>query len=117
MPDTPLLNVGLFLTAAGNEPVREWLKGLEPEDRKFIGIDIKTVQYGWPMGMPIVEKIEPNLRTVRTKGLSFGISRVFFTVQGERMILLHAFAKKSQKIPKEELNHARRRLAQITSED
>jgi hypothetical protein len=28
--------------------VREWLKSLKPvEDRKQIGVDIKTVEFGW----------------------------------------------------------------------
>jgi hypothetical protein len=35
-----------FRTAAGGEPVRNWLKGLEPVDRKQIGVDIKTVEFG-----------------------------------------------------------------------
>jgi hypothetical protein len=38
-----------FRTDAGGEPVRDWLKGLpSPEDRKRIGQDIKTVEFGWP---------------------------------------------------------------------
>ena len=41
-----------FKTEAGNEPVREWLKQLAPAERKVIGIDIKTIEYGWPIGMP-----------------------------------------------------------------
>jgi len=31
----------------------EWLKSLPPEDRKLIGEDIKTVEFGWPVGMPV----------------------------------------------------------------
>jgi hypothetical protein len=43
-----------FRTEAGGEPVREWLKGLPyADDRKRIGEDIKTVEYGWPVGMPL----------------------------------------------------------------
>jgi hypothetical protein len=41
-----------YRTETGNEPVREWLKQLEVLDRKIIGTDIKTVEYGWPIGMP-----------------------------------------------------------------
>ena len=33
-----------FRTEAGGEPVREWLKGLSPDDRKRIGEDVKTVE-------------------------------------------------------------------------
>ena len=41
-----------YKTESGNEPVREWLKSLPRADRKIIGEDIKTVQFGWPLGMP-----------------------------------------------------------------
>ncbi len=37
-----------FRTKAGNEPLREWLKALEPDDRRRIGEDVKTVEFGWP---------------------------------------------------------------------
>ncbi len=109
----PLLTVRFFKTAANNEPVREWLKSLQKEDRKGIGEDIKTVQFGWPMGMPIVEKIEADLWTVRTRDLSVGTARTFFTIKGNMMILLHGIVKKSQKIPLNDLSLARKRLMQL----
>jgi len=37
----------------GNVPVREWLLSLSPEDRKLIGDDIRTAEFGWPVGMPL----------------------------------------------------------------
>jgi hypothetical protein len=49
-PGEPILTVLFYKTSGGNEPVREWLKGLKREDRKAIGEDIKTVQFGWPLG-------------------------------------------------------------------
>jgi phage-related protein len=109
----PILTVSFFKTAANNEPVREWLKSLSQADCKTIGEDIKTVQYGWPMGMPMVEKIGKDLWEIRTKDLSVGIARTYFTIIGQRIILLHGFIKKSQKIPQTELDVARRRLSQL----
>jgi phage-related protein len=58
--DTPL-QVVFYQTAAGREPVREWLKSLPTAERKIIGEDIKTVQYGFPLGMPLVRKLKPDL--------------------------------------------------------
>ncbi len=49
-----ILDVVFYRTGAGNEPVRGWLKSLSRNDRKIIGTDIKTVQYGWPLGTPLV---------------------------------------------------------------
>ena len=105
------LNVVFFRTGSGTEPVRRWLKSLPVAHKKAIGEDIKTVQFGWPLGMPLVEKLEPYLWEVRTK-LPDGIARVLFTVDGHVMILLHGFIKKSQKIPKKEISTARSRLKQ-----
>ena len=105
----PILNVVFYKTEAGNEPVREWLKDMPKEDRQAIGEDIKPAQYGWPLGMPLIRKIERGLWEVRST-ISAGIARVFFTVMDRTMILLHGFVKKSQKTPQNELDTARRRL-------
>ncbi|MBM1203005.1 type II toxin-antitoxin system RelE/ParE family toxin [Pseudomonas fragi] len=108
----PILTVAFFRTEADNEPVREWLTGLGREQRRLIGIDIKTVQLGWPIGMPVVRKLEPKLWEVRSdlKGI---IARVIFTVVGSQMILLHGFIKKSQKTPTVDLQTARQRHAKL----
>ena len=53
-PMNPILDVRFFRTDAGTEPVRDWLKDLPAIDRKTIGEEIKTVQFGWPLGMPLV---------------------------------------------------------------
>jgi hypothetical protein len=59
------LSVVFFRTGSGTEPVRRWLKSLAATHKKVIGEDIKTVQFGWPLGMPLVEKRE--LDTARTR--------------------------------------------------
>jgi phage-related protein len=104
--------VRFFCTTQGNEPVREWLKALGPPDRKAIGEDIKTVQFGWPLGMPIVRKLAGNLWEVRSH-ISDGIARTLFTVQDDTMVLVHGFVKKSQKTPATDLEIAKRRVKQL----
>ena len=104
-----VLTVVFYRAESGNEPVREWLKELSREDKRKIGEDIKTAQLGWPLGMPLIRKIQKDLWEVRTT-LDSGIARVFFTVDGEHMSLLHGFIKKSQKTPQHELNTALVRL-------
>ncbi len=108
----PILEVLFFRTEAGNEPVREWLRGLVREDRRIIGEDIKTAQFGWPIGMPLIRKLATDLWEVRSR-VSIGIARVIFTVEGQTMVLLHGFGKKSQRTPPGDLMTARRRLAQL----
>ena len=96
----------------GNEPVREWLKSLPRDDKKVIGEDVKTVQFGWPLGMPVVRKMEKDLWEVRSR-LDNRIARILFTVAESEMVLLHGFIKKSQKTPLKDLEIAKSRLAQL----
>ena len=104
-----VLNVVFYRSESGNEPVREWLKSLPRDSKRLIGEDIKTVQFGWPIGMPLIRKIEKDLWEVRAR-LRDGIARVFFTVDGNLIILLHGFIKKSQKTPEPELKTGLTRL-------
>lgn len=108
----PVLNVRFFCTDAGNEPVREWLTDLPREHRRLIGTDIKTVQLGWPIGMPVVRKLDAGLWEVRID-LGDTIARVLFTVVGSDMILLHGFIKKSQKTPASDMATAKQRKARL----
>ena len=109
------LKVVFFRTERGSEPVREWLKTLSSDDKRVIGEDIKTVQFGWPLGMPVVRKMEPGLWEVRSR-LVGRIARVLFTVIDGKMVLLHGFIKKNNKTPHDDLILARRRLAQLRGE-
>lgn len=103
------LKVVFYQTETGHEPVREWLKSLLKEEKKLIGEDIKTVQFGWPIGMPVVRKLENGIWEIRTQ-LRNKISRVLITVYEQNIVLLHGFIKKSRKTPKEDLELARKRL-------
>jgi phage-related protein len=109
------LKVVFFCSDRGNEPVREWLKSLPLEEKRIIGEDIKTVQFGWPLGMPIVRKLEIGLWEVRSR-LPDQIARILFTIKGNKMVLLHGFFKKSEKTPTSDLNLARQRLMQLQGE-
>jgi phage-related protein len=104
------LAVKFFRSEGGNEPVRRWLKELSMEERKAIGDDIRTMQFGWPVGMPLVRKMENGLWEIRTV-FSKGIARVLFTVVAGEAVLLHGFIKKSRKTALPDLKTARQRKA------
>lgn len=109
--DRPI-QVAFFRLDSGREPVRDWLKGLNLESRKTIGEDIKTLQFQWPIGMPLTRKMDDNLWELRSQ-ISFGIARTFFTLYDGKIVLLHGFVKKSRKTPAKELSIARRRLTKL----
>lgn len=46
--------------------MRERLKGLEPDERKVLGEDIKDVEFSWPIGMPLVRSLGRELWEVRS---------------------------------------------------
>lgn len=103
------LKVAFYRTDFGEEPVHKWLQDLSKEDKKTIGEEIKTVQFGWPIGMPLVRKLDKDLWEVRV-ALSGRIARILFTVNENTMVLLHGFIKKSKKTPSNDLKLAKQRL-------
>lgn len=110
------LDVIFFRTESGTEPVREWLKSLSKTDKKIIGDDIKTVQFGWPMGMPLVDNLGQGLWEVRIRLPNGRIARVIFFMDNNTMVLVNGFIKKTPKTPKAELDLARKRKRQYETQ-
>ena len=109
--DKPI-SVVFFRLDSGREPVRKWLKEMSQNNRKIIGEDIKTLQFGWPLGMPLARKMGENLWELRSSVPS-GIARIFFSIFKEKIVLLHGFVKKSKRTPTKELALAKRRLSKL----
>ncbi|MEO5923380.1 MAG: type II toxin-antitoxin system RelE/ParE family toxin [Bryobacteraceae bacterium] len=111
MPDKPAKRTPaiFFRTEAGGEPVREWLRSLSSrEERRLIGYDIETVEFGWPLGMPVCRAMGDGVFEVRTDLPGNRMARVLFYVDKRgRMVLLHGFIKKSQRTPTSDLELAR----------
>ncbi len=102
-----------YKTESGTEPVRDWLHCLNKEERRLIGIDIKTVEYGWPIGMPTCRPLGSGLYEVRTNLPQGRIARVLFCIHESQMVLLHGFIKKTQKTPKQDLDLAKQRKRKL----
>jgi len=108
------LPAAFFQLPSGREPVREWLKSLQEEDRKVIGEDIKDVEFSWPIGMPLCRSLGGGLWEVRSD-LSCGrIARVVFCIASSQLVLLHGFIKKTQKTPTADIEMALKRKKDIT---
>jgi|SRR3990167_1716387 len=103
------LDALFYRTETGSEPVREWLKELPKADKKAIGEDIKTVQLGWPLGMPLVRSLGHGLWEVRTKLPSKRIARIIFFMNDQNIVLVNGFIKKTQQTPQDELALAKQR--------
>jgi phage-related protein len=108
--DKKILPARFFQQESGNEPVRDWLLSLPADERKLIGDDIKTAEFGWPIGMPLVRPMGGGLFEVRTDLADGKIVRVLFCAHKGEMVLLHGFIKKTQKTPKADLDLAKKRM-------
>ena len=107
------LPAAFYALPSGREPVRDWLKSLDREDRRVIGEDIKDVEFSWPIGMPVCRPFGNGLWEVRCNLAKGRIARVLFCAADGRMVLLHAFMKKTQRTPDADLALAAKRMKEI----
>jgi phage-related protein len=114
--DEKRLRAVFFSNASGNEPVRDWLKSLEREERRTIGVDIKTVEFGWPIGMPTCRSLGRGILEVRSSLPRGRLARVLFCVSAGSMVLLHGFIKKTRATPKADMELAIKRYRQLKAD-
>jgi phage-related protein len=88
---------------------------LPEEDRRKIGIDLATLQVGWPVGMPLCRSLGSGLWEVRTNLPSRRIARILFFVHEGRIGVVHGFIKKTRKAPPDEIDLARQRMKEMTT--
>lgn len=102
-----------YQTGMGNQPVRDWLSGLDAAGRHEIGLDLQRVQYRWPVGMPLVRPMGKGLFEVRTPLQDGTTAKVLFCFHGGELYALHGFIKKTQTTPAFELDIARKRQKEV----
>lgn len=112
-PSRKIIPAVFYSTETGTEPVREWLKELEQEDRRIIGTDIRTVEFGWPIGMPVCRPMGNGLFEVRSTITGKRIARILFCIHEGTMVLLHGFVKKTRKTPDTDLAIALKRKKEV----
>jgi phage-related protein len=110
----PEIPVRFYRTDVGNEPVLEWLRLLDKADRRAIGFDLMRVQFGWPIGMPLVRSLKDGLWEVRSGLPSQRIARLVLCFHKGTLVVLHGFIKKTRKTPTEDIALAKRRMKELT---
>jgi len=115
MTDQPPQKIPLifFRTAAGGEPVREWLKELPEAERQAVGRDLLRAQWRWPIGMPLCRPMGTGLWEIRTDLPTRRTARVLLCVYREHLVALHGFIKKTRATPGEDLALARKRQKEL----
>jgi phage-related protein len=105
--------VVFYRTAAGAEPVRDWLRSLPAEDRRTMGTDLATLQVGWPIGMPLCRSLGAGLWEVRSTLSNNRIARLLFFAEKGRIGVVHGFIKKTQRTPPAEIALAQKRMKEM----
>lgn len=100
-----------YVTDAGDDPVRDWFQALNKADRVAMGNAVRQVQIRWPVGRPLCGSLGDGLYEARQDLSNNRTGRVLFCFKGKaKIILLHAFIKKTRKIPPAEIDLARKRM-------
>jgi len=102
-----------FRNSAGGEPVREWLQGLDQEERRMIGSDLLRAQWRWPVGMPLCRPMGSGMWEVRTNLPGNRTARVLICFYRNRLVALHGFIKKTRATPTGDLTMARKRQKEL----
>lgn len=105
-----------YRTAAGNDVIKDWLRAFEKPDRAILGEDLMTVQFGFPMGLPLCRSLGQGLWEVRSSLTGNREARMIFyhDSEAEALVVLHGFLKKSQKTPRGEIDTALRRKREFS---
>ena len=110
------LPVHFYQLDSGREPVREFLLDLGRPDSRIIGEDIKTVEQGWPIGMPVCKPLGQGLWEIRSNISHGRIARIIFCIHNEKICLLHGFVKKTQQTASLDMELAKKRQADLRGE-
>jgi phage-related protein len=83
---------------------------------RFVHLTERITAFGPDLGMPHTRPLGKGLFELRLKSKE-GIGRVFFcNLTGRRVMMLHAFVKKSAKTPAKELKIARGRMKEVVED-
>ncbi len=108
--------VRFYQTPAGRPVIKEWLRSFDKPDRAVLGEDLKTLQIGFPMGLPLCRSLGRGLWEVRTSLAGNREARMIFfhDAKARALVVVHGFLKKSQKTPKSDLDLALRRMKEFS---
>jgi phage-related protein len=81
--------------------------------KRYFNLTDRMIEYGPNLGEPHTKSLGSGLFEIRAKA-GEGIGRAFFcTIVDEKIVILRAFVKKTQKTPKKELDMARKRMKEV----
>ena len=101
-----------FESRRGEKFVEAFIQSLEPQIIAKVAHAIDLLEKHGPLlGMPHSKYLSSKLHELRVRGRQE--VRVVYTVAGNKIYLLHAFQKHTQKTPAKEIDAALKRLREI----
>jgi len=94
----------------------DWLRSLDKDDRHAIRLDLMRVQFGWPIGRPLVGSLKNGLWEVHSSLPSQRIARLILCFHDRMLVVLHGLIKKTQKMPADDLALAKQRMERLRNE-
>ena len=110
------MRVKFYLKASGRCPVEAFLKECSEEIRSDFFDAVNLLTSGQTLAMPLsrnLANIHVGLHELRLKDRNGQIRIFYFVKKGDAIYLLHAFKKKTQELPKIEIELALKRIKEI----
>ena len=109
-----MYRIRMYRNARGDQPVEDYLSGLEPKHRRKIAGILELLAQERPnLRRPYADVLEGPVRELRV-GLGRLEHRVlYYFLVKDAVLLLHAFLKKTDAVPKKEIDIARERMKEM----
>jgi len=110
------MKIRYYQTPGGRSPVADFLHSLPEATRLEVADALLLLESGHMLEMPLsrnLSAIRPGLHELRFRDKTGQVRVIYFLKKGDALYLVHAFRKKTQSIPRRELDIIHKRLKEI----
>ncbi|MGR3310306.1 MAG: type II toxin-antitoxin system RelE/ParE family toxin [Candidatus Brocadiales bacterium] len=101
----------LYTTRRGDSPVDDFLDSLDVKARAKVSTFIDLLAHeGYRLFRPYADTVRGKIRELRVPYRTSQYRILYFFFQKDFIVLLHGFAKKTQKVPEREIEQAERNM-------
>lgn len=106
-----MYRIYFYVDKRDNEPVKDFINELNKKSRAKIDRYIELLeQYGPDLLRPYADHVRNKIRELRVRVTDGNVRIFYFFFIDRKIILLHAFKKKTQELPEQEIERAERNM-------
>lgn len=110
------MRIQLYKALSGRSPVEDFIRGLSIKDQgRFSDVFDGIRKYGFDCPRVKFRHLAGKLWEIKFKGEGGGFRIAYFLVEKDRMVWLHVFRKTTQRTPRNDLELAEKRMAEVLS--